>query len=123
MDETRRLRNTVAGYAIAAAIVAELVSLIFTRGFDAGFLYGLAVGTAIGIVNFNFLALALHLSFSKGRAAGAIFTLAFMLRMVIYGAGFLAAYQIGLLAGVSCLVGFIAVKISIFFANFVKKSI
>lgn len=124
MNETRGLRNTVARYAVLAAFAAEAVSLIFTKGFDAGFVYGLAVGTAVGIVNFGLLAFALNLSLSQKRAgAGMLFTLAFVLRLVIYGAAFLAAYQISLTAGVACLIGFITVKISIFFANFVKKSI
>ncbi len=111
-----KYKNQIILHAIGVFFLCELISLLFLK-FNVHFLYGLLLGTAIAVVNFNLLYFASRL-LCKVRQGG--FYLGFLVsivRLLIYGFAFYTAIKIDYIAAFATALGFLTIKISIYFFN------
>ncbi len=101
--------------------IIEIVSLIFL-GWNLKFLYGLVLGTAIAIGNFSLLMFTskLALQTKKGRL---INTLGYFVRLIIYGGIFLFSYNLGTVPGIAALLGFMTLKIALYYEHGIKPGL
>jgi hypothetical protein len=99
------------------ALIFEAGSLLFL-GFDIGFAYGLALGTAVSVVNFNILAYTSRKLLNNGYVwmsfAG------YIVRLVVYGFAFYAALRVNLVAAFGSALGFLTLKLAIYYVHGVR---
>ena len=100
-------------YSICAAVIIELGSLPFI-GWDPLFAYGLALGTCIAIVNYRILAISAKLALDLGRGIS-LAVIGYIVRLAIYGGAFLLSYKTGTAAGIATLLGYMTIKLGIFY--------
>jgi hypothetical protein len=116
-NNTRELtafKNQIFLHGVVVALIFEAGSLLFI-GFDVGFAYGLALGTAVAVVNFNILAFASRKLLNGGHAwmgfAG------YLVRLVVYGFAFYMALRISNAAAIGSALGFITLKIAMYYIH------
>lgn len=114
MNDITGFKNRIFLYGVIISLICALISLIFI-GINAQFLYGLALGTSIAIVNFHLLALTLK-KVLGGYGAYLAF-IGYLLRLVIYGGAFYASMRVGLISGMGTLLGFMTLKISLYYLH------
>lgn len=112
-NELAKFKSQVIKYGIIIAIICELISLPFL-GFHLRFAYGLTLGTSIAIVNFYFLAFTAQRMLDRRGGAG-LAVMGYMLRLFLYGGGFYMAYKLGTASGLASLLGFMTLKIAIYY--------
>ena len=90
-------------------------------GVDIGYFYGLLLGVCVSIVCFNIL---LFMS-KRVLAAGNKFlaTVGYLIRLPIYGFAFYMSMRIGMVAGIACVIGFMAVPLSMLYIFGIKAKI
>ncbi len=111
-----KYKNQIILYAMVVFIIFEIISLIFLR-FNVQFLYGLLLGTAIAIVNFNLLYLTSLLVCKIGHSGFFVSFMAAILRLFIFGFVFFAALKVSNLAAFAAAIGFLTIKIGIYYCN------
>jgi nitrate reductase NapE component len=114
MNDLTRFKNKIFLYAVIVMVIFEIVSIPFL-GLDIKFGYGLLLGTCISIANFNILAFTLNRVLSGGNKAMVFFS--YMLRLAIYGVALINAFNVNNLAALGCALGFITVKVSIYYLH------
>ena len=101
-------------YGIATACLMAAASMLVI-GWDPFVVYGLTLGTSISIVNHIFLAFTANLCLSVRRGP-IISVLGYLMRLAIYGLVFYASYKAaGITGGMGTLLGFLALKIAIYY--------
>jgi small basic protein len=110
-------KNRIFLYGICIALILEAGSLLFL-GFDLGFAYGLALGTAVSVVNFNILAYTSKKLLNNGRAWMGF--ACYIVRLVVYGFAFYAALRVSLVAALGSALGFLTVKLSIYYVHGIR---
>ncbi|MDR1571702.1 MAG: ATP synthase subunit I [Clostridiales Family XIII bacterium] len=118
-DGLTAFKNQIFLYGIAVALIFEGISLLFI-GFDGGFAYGLALGVAIAIVNFSILASTLKRSLASGKK-GIVFV-SYIVRLCIYGFAFYMAMRVSLAAGGGAALGFVSLKVAIYYLHGFRKA-
>ncbi len=118
MNGLTAFKNKIFKYGIMASAIVELASIPFL-GFDVQFLYGLALGTAIAIVNFNLMAFTFHLVLERRNASLAF--IGYLVRLAVYGAGFLASLQVGMISALGTAIGYLTLKLAMFYLHGVKS--
>lgn len=117
MISLAEFKNKIVQYGIIAALICEVVSLFFL-GWNPGFTYGLALGTAISIVNFTMMEVTLRRVLSTGNRWMA--SLGYLIRLLFYGVAFYSAIKIGIVSAVGVLIGFMTLKVAIFYLHGIK---
>jgi hypothetical protein len=117
MKEFTAFKNRIFFHGFLIALIFEAGSLLFL-GFDVGFAYGLVLGTAVSVVNFNILSYTSRKLLSNGHAwmgfAG------YIVRLVVYGFAFYAALRVGLVAALGSALGFMTMKLAIYYVHGVR---
>lgn len=101
------------GYSILTAAIIELGSLPFI-GWNPLFAYGLALGTCVAIVNYNLLVLSSKTALDMGRGIS-LAVVGYIVRLTIYGGVFLLSYKTGTVSGIATLLGYMTIKLSMFY--------
>ena len=114
MNDLTSFKNKIFLYGIVVMIIFEIASLPMI-GLDLKYTYGLLIGTFIAIANFNILAYTLKKVLS-GRNKSFIF-LGYFLRLFLYGIAVVTAFKISNHAGFGSLLGFITLKVSIYYLH------
>ncbi|MDR3295150.1 MAG: ATP synthase subunit I [Clostridiales Family XIII bacterium] len=114
VKELSAFKNQIFIGAVIVALIFEAGSLLFL-GLDKGFAYGLALGTSISIVNFNILAFTLKSVLANGNKVMAF--VSYFFRLCIYGFTFYVALKSSLASGAGAALGFVAIKISIYYLH------
>jgi hypothetical protein len=112
-NELIKFKNKILKYGIIVALLFELISLPFL-GWNVRFAYGLALGTCIAIVNFNFLAFTTRRILDRRKGVG-LAVMGYMLRLFLYGGGFYMSYKLGTASGLATLLGYMTLKIAIYY--------
>ena len=105
--------NPLYGYSILAAAIIELGSLLFI-GWNPLFAYGLALGTCVAIVNYNLLVWSSKMALAMGRGVG-LAMIGYVMRLAIYGGVFFLSYKTGTASGIATLLGYMTVKLGMFY--------
>lgn len=114
MNDLTGFKNKIFLYAIFVMVIMEIASLPFL-GIDIKFGYGLLLGTFISTANFNILAFTLKRVLSGGNKAMVFFS--YILRLAVYGFAMLTAFKVSNIAALGCALGFITVKIAIYYLH------
>ncbi|MBK5261877.1 MAG: ATP synthase subunit I [Peptostreptococcaceae bacterium] len=114
MNDLTTFKNKIFLYAIIVMMVFEIVSLPLI-GLDIKYAYGLLLGTFIAISNFNILAFTLKKVLSNGNKS--FIFLGYFLRLALYGVAVVTAFKVSNQTGFGSLLGFITVKISIYYLH------
>ncbi|MBK5245835.1 MAG: ATP synthase subunit I [Peptostreptococcaceae bacterium] len=114
MNDLTAFKNKIFLYGLIVMMVFEIVSLPLI-GLDIKYTYGLFLGTFIAIANFNILAFTLKTVLSNGNKS--FIFLGYFLRLALYGVAVVTAFKINNHAGFGSLLGFITVKISIYYLH------
>ncbi|GAB1475898.1 hypothetical protein MASR2M70_07300 [Bacillota bacterium] len=101
------------GYSILVAVIIELASL-FIIGWTPQFLYGLALGTAVAIINYKLLVFSSTMVLKMGRGLS-LAVLGYCARLAIYGLVFYMSYKIGTASGIATLLGYMTIKLAMFY--------
>lgn len=109
----KKLDNPSYIYCLIVGAIIELASVYFI-GWDVLFLYGLVLGTAVAIVNYKLLVFFSRLALSSKRGVGLV-VIGYIARLSIYGGIFYLSYRSGLTSGVGTLLGYITLKVVIFY--------
>lgn len=117
MKDIKKFKNRIFFFGILAMLLMEIISLPFL-GFNIKFLYGLLLGTAIAIVNFSILVITMSRILNGSNKFAA--TISYIFRLLIYGGVFLVAINTGNMAGLGCVLGFLTIKLSIYFVYGLK---
>ena len=100
-------------YGIATACLMAAASMLVI-GWDPFFVYGLTLGTSVSIVNHILLAYTANFCLSSKR--GTIFSIiGYMMRLIIYGFVFYTSYKSGITSAMGTLLGFVTLKIAIYY--------
>jgi hypothetical protein len=102
--EIKDIKKEVILYTIISAAAAELISLPLI-GPNIFFPYGLAIGTCIAIINLNIISKSIDRAVETGRKAPV--TLGLIVRILLYGGGFLLAAGTSGLSGLGAAIGFL----------------
>jgi hypothetical protein len=115
MDKTERRTKVdpLYCYSIIAAAIIMAGSLPII-GWNPLFAYGLALGTCIAVVNYNILVFSSKAALDRGRGVGLII-IGYTLRMAIYGGVFLFSYRTDTVSGIATLLGYLTVKLGMFY--------
>lgn len=114
MNDLTTFKNKIFLYGIIVMVIFEIVSLPLI-GLDIKYTYGLVLGTFISIANFNILAFTLKKVLSGGNKS--FIFLGYFLRLLLYGVAVVTAFKVSNYAGFGSLLGFITVKISIYYLH------
>src|SRR5665648_1201580 len=114
MNDLTTFKNKIFLYGLIVMMVFEIVSLPLI-GLDIKYAYGLLLGTFIAIANFNILAFTLKKVLSNGNKS--FIFLGYFLRLALYGVAVVTAFKVSNHAGFGCMLGFITVKISIYYLH------
>lgn len=114
MNDLTSFKNQIYKYGMIVAAICELVSLLLI-GFDYQFLYGLSLGTAISIVNFNIMEFTLKRAL-EGYGSKLAF-IGYVIRLIIYGGIFYASISLSTTSGIGTLIGFVTLKIAIYYLH------
>lgn len=109
----RKSINGLYGYSVLAAAIIELGSLPLI-GWNPLFIYGLALGTCVAIVNYNILVLLSQKALDMGRGIS-LAVVGYIVRLGIYGGVFLLSYKTGTVSGIATLLGYMTIKLSMFY--------
>ncbi len=105
--------NSIFKYSvIAAALIQAAAVLLF--GWDLPFAYGLILGTCVSMVNHSLMAFTSNLCLSaKG---GPLLGIAgYIVRLAIYGGVFYISYMTGPSSGMGTVLGFLTIKLAIYY--------
>jgi len=114
MNDLTAFKNKIFLYGIIVMVVFEIASLPLI-GLDLKYAYGLLLGTFIAIANFNILAFTLKKVLRDGNKS--FIFLGYFLRLALYGVAVVTAFKAGNNAGFGSLLGFITVKVSIYYLH------
>ncbi len=114
MKDLTEFKNRIFFHAVIIMVMMELLSLPFL-GLDVPFGYGLLLGTCISIVNFNIMAFTFARALATGKKASVFFS--YLLRLVIYAVALLSSFQVGNRAALACTLGFLTVKLAIYYIH------
>lgn len=114
MSDLTSFKNKIFIYAIIIMAITELISLPFL-GLDIKFAYGLLLGTCISIANFNILAFTLDRALKSGNKALVFFS--YLIRLAVYSVALLSAFNVGNLTALACAMGFLTVKLAIYYIH------
>lgn len=117
MKDNSKFKNRIFFFGILAMVLMEIISLPIL-GFNIKFLYGLLLGTAITVVNFSILIITMSRILSGSNKFMA--TVSYIFRLFVYGGVFLVAINAGKMAGLGCVLGFLTIKLSIYFVYGLK---
>ncbi len=118
MNEAYEFKNEIIKYSLFIALICEVLFIII-KGFDMHFAYGLMLGTAVAIVNFNISYLVIY-RFIGNRKSAIINFFGYLIRLSIYGYAFYQSIQIGRLAAIGAVTGFLTIKMSIYYISVIK---
>jgi hypothetical protein len=110
-------KNRIFFHGVLIALIFEAGSLLFL-GPDAAFAYGLALGTAVSVVNFNILAYMSQKLLNSGRAW--LGFVCYLVRIAVYGFAFFAALRVSLVAALGSALGFLTLKLAIYYVHGVR---
>jgi hypothetical protein len=116
-NDLTAFKNRIFAHGILVSLIFEAGSLLFL-GIDAGFAYGLALGTFISVVNFNILAFTSQKILRDGRAWTSF--VSYIIRLAVYGFAFYMASRVSGVAALGAALGFISLKIAIYFIHIFK---
>lgn len=114
MNDLTAFKNKIFLYGIFVMVIFEIVSLPLI-GLDIKYTYGLLLGTFIAISNFNILAFTLKKVLNNGNKS--FIFLGYFLRLALYGVAVVTAFKVSNHTGFGSLLGFITVKISIYYLH------
>jgi len=114
MNDLTAFNNKIFLYGIVVMVIFEIASLPLI-GLDIEYTYGLFLGTFIAIANFSILAFTLKKVLSNGNKS--FIFLGYFFRLTLYGVAVVTAFKVSNHAGFGCLLGFITVKISIYYLH------
>jgi len=114
MNDLTAFKNKIFLYGIIVMVIFEIASLPLI-GLDIKYAYGLLLGTFIAISNFNILAFTLKKVLSDGNKS--FIFLGYFLRLALYGVAVVTAFKVSNHTGFGSLLGFITVKISIYYLH------
>lgn len=117
MNDISRLKKETALYGGLVALVCGIISL-FILGFHLQFLYALLLGTCISIVNFYLLAYFSQKVMTTGNRWLA--SAGYLVRMCLYGYAFYICIKMSLIAGAGCCIGFLTLRIPLFYKYGIK---
>lgn len=112
-----QFKNQIFLGTIIVGLFCEVISLFFL-GWNPNFAYGLLLGTAISIVNFNVMEFYLHKTLINSNRW--MFFLGYMNRLLIFGVSFYVAIKVGILSGIGAIIGFMTLKIAIFYIHGIR---
>lgn len=112
-----QFKNQIFLGTIIVGLFCEVISLFFL-GWNPKFAYGLLLGTAISIVNFNLMEFYLHKTLINSNRW--MFFLGYMNRLLIFGVSFYVAIKVGILSGLGAIIGFMTLKIAIFYIHGIR---
>jgi len=118
MNETYEFKNEIIKYSLFTALICEMVFIII-RGFNMHFAYGLMLGTAVAVLNLNISYFIIN-RFIINKISGLINFFGYIIRLSIYGYAFYQSIQIGRIAAIGAVTGFLTIKISIYYINVIK---
>ncbi len=119
MNDIIVFKNEIIKYAIFIALICELISIPFL-GLSAQFGYGITLGVAISIANFNILYFTIKNTLTHQRGAYIVF-LGYIIRLSLYGIAVYKSIQISYISAIGVIIGFLTIKISIYYTNGIKK--
>jgi|GEM_PF-1118241 len=118
MNDFTAFKNQIFIYTLIVAVFCQLISLIFL-GVDVKFSYGLVLGTCVAIVNFNLLVFSSKAILKNSKGKGFAFA-SYIIRLLIYGVAFYMAMKVSVPAGLASVVGFLTLKLAIFYVCGIK---
>jgi hypothetical protein len=119
MNDIIVFKNEIIKHAVFFAIICELISILFL-GFSAKFSYGIILGTTISIVNFYILYFTIKKILTLRKGSFIIF-LGYIVRLSLYGLSFYKCIQISYISAIGVVIGFLTIKISIYYTNGFKR--
>lgn len=114
MKDLASFKNQIFKYGIIIAVLCQLISLPFL-GLNPQFSYGLALGTAIAIVNFTILEFTLKKAIEDRK--GSLAFVGYLIRLAVYGGAFYISMQVSLISGMATLIGFMTLKLAIYYLH------
>lgn len=111
--DLKRFHSQIYRAGILIALLFELLSLPFL-GFNPRFTYGLTLGTIVAVVNYSLLAYVTARILNRGMDA-ALAVLGYMVRLAIYGWVFYTSYQAGTTSGLATLLGYMTLKLGMYY--------
>ena len=117
MDDIAKLKNQILIYSLITAVVVELVSLPIL-GWDAKFLYGLVLGTVVSILAFSVLVWSARRTLKQGKKSLSV--VGYMIRLILYGAAFLAGIKLSIPAGIAAVIGILTTKAALLIVYGIK---
>jgi|GEM_PF-1263519 len=112
MEDLIKFKNKIFISGILIMLIAEVVSIPII-GFNWKFSVGLVLGTAISIANFNIMTIS-SIMILKGRNKF-IASASFIIRLLLYGGVFYVSMRVSYAAGFASVVGFMTLKLAMFF--------
>lgn len=113
--DLKKFKIEIYKYGAIVGLIMAIVSIPFL-GLDIKYLYGLCLGIAISIANFEIMSFTYEKAI-KPDGSSAIVFIGYILRLIIYGVAFYMAMNVSLVSGIGALLGFIALKIGIYYKH------
>jgi asparagine N-glycosylation enzyme membrane subunit Stt3 len=120
MNKLLLFKKKIYIYAIICAIIFEVISMIIL-GPNIQFAYGLMMGTLVAIANFSLMALLFEKMLVEKRIGISI--AGYIIRLGLCAAVILVALKIDIKCAAGALLGFITVKIAIFYLHGIKNKL
>lgn len=117
MSNLTAFKSGIFKYTIIISVICQLASLPFL-GLNPQFSYGLALGTAVSIGNFNILEFTSKKVIMDKKASFAF--IGYLMRLAIYGGAFYFSMKVGIISGLGCLIGFLSLKLAIYYLHGIK---
>lgn len=118
MNKLTNFKTQIIKYTLIIALIFEAGSLPVI-GFSLEFLCGLAIGVAVSVLSILIMVTMAEQVLASGQKW--LSSLGFIIRLPIYGAGFLFCYKIwGIIAGIACLLGFLTGSTAIIYIHGIK---
>ena len=119
-EDLRKFRLHVYLYALIAAMIFGVGGLPFV-GIDLRYFYGLLFGVCISFISFGILLFVSGMVLKTGRKFLA--TMGYFIRLPIYGFTFYMCMRVGVVAGIGCVIGFMAVPAAMIYVYGIKAKL
>ena len=116
-DDMKKFKLQIHIYTLVAAVVFGVGSIPFL-GLNTHYFYGLISGVCISIVSFNVLLFVSEMVLNTGNKYMA--ALGYLIRLPLYGLDFYMCLRIGVVAGIACVIGFMAAPASMVYVHGIK---
>ena len=119
-EDLTKFRLHIYIYALVTALLFGIGGLPFV-GADIRYFYGLLFGFCVSIISFSILYFMSAIVLKTGKKY--IATTGYLIRLPMYGFAFIMCMRVGAVAGIACVLGFMAVPVSMIYVYGIKAKL